>query len=241
MLFCIGFCYYLLSFIFKNSILVDRHIDLESHDLTEGILGELLGTHLEYGYLLIRYCGEVVLVDVLLEVGVDILDAVLGDVVLVGINLGNDSIVLHASLALSLVNNDVDNAGNRDELCLNLLGVNILTVGEDDEVLLTAGNVDLTVLAELTVVAGLEVSVLGYSVSSCLLVLVVAEHYVATLNPDLTLAVFVRLVDLDLVYVTSGTYATGDNVVRMVARDDGCALGNAVAVEYLYTYSVKEG
>ena len=136
------------------SVLFNSHIDLESHDLTKGVLGELLVTNLENTYLLVRYCGEVVLINVLLEMCVDIGNAVLLDIILIGINLSNDGVVHKASLALSLVNYDIDNAGNCDELRLNLLGVNVLTVGENDEVLLSTGDVDRTLLAELTVVAG---------------------------------------------------------------------------------------
>ena len=118
---------------------VDRHIELKSHDLAKCVLGELGIANLENADLLVRNCGAVVVVNVLLQMCLDIGDVVLLDILVIGIDLGNDCVVLHTSLALTLVNDDVDDTGSCNELVFNLLGVNVLTVGEDDEVLFTSG------------------------------------------------------------------------------------------------------
>ena len=73
--------------------LVDGHINLKSHDLAQGILGELLGADAEKTDLLIGNGGLVVAVDVLLEVGVKILNLIRFEIVLVGVDLGNDGVV----------------------------------------------------------------------------------------------------------------------------------------------------
>ena len=66
-------------------LLVDRHIELESEDLTKGVLRELLGSDLEDSDLLIGDSRLVVFVDVALKILLDVLDAVLLHEVVVGI------------------------------------------------------------------------------------------------------------------------------------------------------------
>ena len=73
--------------------LVDGHIHFAAQDLAKGVLRELLFTDSEQADLLIGDGGLVVVVNIGLEVRVHIGDAVLGEEVLVGIDLGNDGVV----------------------------------------------------------------------------------------------------------------------------------------------------
>ena len=109
-------------------ILVDGHINLSSEDLTEGILGEFLVADLEKTYLLIGYCGLIVLVDELLEVALKVGDPLLFKESLIGEYFCNDGVVCKTSLGLALVNDDLNEAGSCGKGVLDLLGVNVLTV-----------------------------------------------------------------------------------------------------------------
>ena len=224
--------------LFYFSDLVYAHVELKSHYLTKSILGEFLGTNLENAYLLVGNGVYVIGINELLEVSINVGDTIFLHVFLVGEYLCYNGIVVRAATALTLVHDNVDKTGNCSELALDLLGIYVLTVGENDKVLLSTGNVDLAARTKLAVVTRSEVSVGSDSFSCRLGILEVTEHYVRALSPDLTFAILVRLVDLDLIDREMRSNATGDSFVRAVARDDRRALGNAVAVKYLYTYAV---
>ena len=212
-------------------ILVDSHIDLESCDLAEGVLGEGCGSDLENTDLLIGNGGLVVLVDKGLDMSLYVLNAVCLDIVLVGEDLGDDRVVRETSLALTLVNNDVENAGGGNESVFDLLGIYVLAVREDDEVLLTSRDEEDAVLALLAVVTGAEEAVLGECLCGLLGIIVVAEHYVRTLDADLALAVLIGIENEDLIAVKGSTDTALNVIERAVYRNDGGALCDAVAVE----------
>ena len=100
----------------------------------------------------------IVFIDIGLQMCLDIGDAVLFDIVLVGIDLGDDGIVHDTALGLTLIDDDIENTGCCDQLVFDFLGIDILAVGENDEVLLSAGDGQNIVLIKTSVVAGVEVA-----------------------------------------------------------------------------------
>ena len=161
----------------------------------------------------------------------DIGNVILLDILVIGINLCNDCVVLHTSLALTLVNDDIDYAGSCNELVFDFFGINVLTVGENDEILFTSGNIENIVFVKLTVVTGFEVTVLSDRILGCGFILKVTQHYVGTCYPNFALAILVGLVDLNGVNIQNVTYTAAYGVSTAVNRNNGSALGNAVAVE----------
>ena len=113
---------------------VDRHIDLEAHDLAEGVFREFRPADLEDRDLLVRNRLPVERVNVRFEVCFNVGNAVLFQIVLVGIDFRDDGIVRYAAFALPFVNDDVENAGRCREFVFDLFRVNILAVGENDQV-----------------------------------------------------------------------------------------------------------
>ena len=71
-------------------MLVDRLIDIESRDLTGGILDELLLTDLDQSYLLVGCHMGVCDLDVFVEVFLYVNNAVVLELLVVGEYLGND-------------------------------------------------------------------------------------------------------------------------------------------------------
>ena len=98
----------------------------------------------------------------------NIYDIVLLDILIIGINLGNDCVVLNATLALSLVDDDLKDTGSCDQLVFNFLGIYVFAVGENDEVLLSAGDGQNIVLVKTSVVAGVEVAVFADGICRCI-------------------------------------------------------------------------
>ena len=78
----------------------------------------------------------------LVEVFLDVNDAVVLELLVVGEDLGNDNFLIGVLLALARVNNYLENAADARDLGLDFLGIYVLTVREDDEVLLTARDVE---------------------------------------------------------------------------------------------------
>ena len=112
----------------RLKMLIYCHIDLSSEDLTKGILGEFLVSDLEKTYLLIGNGGLVILVDELLEVALEIGDALLFKESLIGIDLTNDGIERKTSPRLALVNYDLNETLRCRKRILDFLRVNVLTV-----------------------------------------------------------------------------------------------------------------
>ena len=90
---------------------INGHIDLEAHDLAQGVLREFLCANLEVHDLLKGNGVFIVFIDIGLQMCLDIGDAVLFDIVLVGIDLGDDGIVHDAALGLTFIDDDIENAG----------------------------------------------------------------------------------------------------------------------------------
>ena len=124
-------------------ILVNRLIDLESGDLLRGILREFLVTDLYLAYLLV---GNVLLVDLddsLVEILLCIINVVHSKCIEVGIYLGNDNLLLRIGLALAGIYNDLVYAVDTLDVGLDLFGIYVLSVREDNEVLESAGDTGL--------------------------------------------------------------------------------------------------
>ena len=220
---------------------VDGHIQLEAHDLAQGVLGEVLLADLQDGDLLVGHRRLVVGIDVGLEVCLRVGNAVLLHVVLVREDLSDDGVVRDAAAALALVDDDILHAGDGDQLVLDLLGVDVLAVREDDEVLLAAGDVEDVVLVQLAIVAGAEVAVVVEGVLGGSLVLVVAQHDVRASDADLALAVLVGVANHDGVDIEHGADTAPHHAAAAVDGDDGRALGDAVAVEGRDADGLEEG
>ena len=146
-------------FCFPFFKLIDCGIDLEAKDLSEGILREFLVTDLKNTYLLIRNCGAVIRINVGLKMSLEVLNIILGNVIGIGINLCNDGVIRNASLGMALVNYYIKNAGSGNKLVFDLLGINVLSVRENDKVLDSTGDVYFTVRTEFTNISRMEEAV----------------------------------------------------------------------------------
>ena len=144
------------------------------------------------------------------------------------------------SAALPADNHALGNLIHRREVFLNLLGEDIFAVFEDNDRLLSAGDVNIPLAVEIAEVTRAEPTVVGEGGSGGRLILVVAEHDVLALDADFAVAVGRDVVKLDL--AAGQRNADGGRVVEhiVVGADQRRALGDAVAVDERDADAVKE-
>ena len=146
--------------LFYKFLSINSFIDLESLNLLGGVLFELLLSDFNLAYGLV---GNVLLVDLLhrvLKILLRILDIVKRKGIEVGEYFRNDNLLRRIALALACVNYYLTNTVNTLNIGLDLLGINVLAVREDDEVLKSARDIEPAVLIKLTEVACLKEAVL---------------------------------------------------------------------------------
>ena len=126
------------------------------------------------------------------------------------------------------------------DVIFDLLGVDVLAVCEDDDVLLAARDDELSALVHRAVVAGGEPAVLGQDLRGRLGLLVIAEHDDVALHADLADALGRDVVKAEL--DAGQDAADGVPVVEIVAvrGDEGRAFGDAVAVDEVDADRVEE-
>ena len=163
---------------------------------------------------------------------------------LIGIDLANDGVEGDATTALTLVNYDINESGSCAERILDLLGIYVLTVRENDNVLESTCDVEDSVACRSDLHAACvtctEEAVLGECLGISLIILVVTKHNVGTLNLNLTLAGVVCICNTALNDGKNGTNTLGNDVVIVVYRKDRSALGNTVTVKNLNADTVEE-
>ena len=167
-------------------------------------------------YVALQFCFERFLAFLFQKLGVD--------------NALNGKAFLFAKLVSVGINDIFENVGDTADIILKLLGIDILTVAEDDDVLLTAGDHNLTLLGKLAVVTGTEIAVLGEYLLGSFLVLVIAEHYDIALNADFALVILVGLVDANVNASHREADSLGIVYKVVVDRNERRAFGDTVAV-----------
>ena len=168
----------------------------------------------------------------------NVLDLQLRDLFRIAIDLGAES-AFRTLFVKHRRNDDLGDIRDALNIILDLLGVNVLAVGEDDEVLLTSRDDELTALVDGTVVAGVEFSV-DEDLCGLLGVLVVAEHDRITLDCDLAQTVLVHILNGDI--DAGKRNACRFKIIEIVAvcGYERRAFGDAVAVYQCDSDAVEE-
>lgn len=123
----------------------------------------------------------------------------------------------------------LDDVGVLLELKLDFGGVDVLAVGEDDDLLGATGDVEAALVVETSEVARVEPAFVVEDGSRLLGTVVIALHHIGTLDAD-----FAVLED-DLLGGEGFAHRAGDDVVGTRERDHGCALGHTVTFEQVET------
>jgi hypothetical protein len=90
-------------------------------------------------------------------------------------------------------------------MLLQLLGENILTVGKNNKILFSSGNIYKSFVINISKVTGSEPTVLCYNLSGSLGVVEIPHHNVVTLNHYLAGSLALGSVDLNLASGNGGS------------------------------------
>ena len=213
---------------------VNGFINFESCDLSRGVLGEFLVSQLDSANGFVGGVFTVNALDFPLKVGFQIVDSLCFQPFMVGVYFGNDNLLGGIVFMHALVDNDLVYAADALDIALDFLGVDILTVRENDEIFHAAGDVEPLIaveLSDITDVTGVEVAVLIDNLTGGFFIFKVAEHNVGAAVTDFTFAFFIGSVDFDLAADDGETDRAVFAAFIAVAGDERCTFGNAVAVE----------
>ena len=196
--------------------------DLFGRGLFERILTDIAGGNFGVGRKLLVFGGND-----LIERSLDIIDAVDLGIFVIGIDLDRDAV----SLAVS---DDVLNQSLTVKFILDQLGRDVFSVAEDDQVLLAAGQIEISVLIHVAQVTGAQPAVFRDGFSREFGVIDVSHHHRGALDLDLS----VHEADLTAAH---GSADRGDlvHVAIVRSRNLGRTLGHAVALGSDHTQLVQ--
>ncbi len=213
-------------------------VDLEALDLAQGVLRKFGAADAEKIDLPIGDGGAVVRVRYAAEVRVQVLVGE-GEEFLGRVDLRHDGVTGRIVLSDALVHDDLRDAALGAEKRLDLLGVDVLSVREDDEILRPAREDEPARLVEASDVPRAEVALRVEGVGGLLRHPVITEHDVLALDADFPVALGIGVGDLQ--GKTGERKADGARGIELIAiaGDERGALGDAVAVDDIDAVVVK--
>ena len=153
------------------------------------------------------------------------------DRLLIRINLGDDHLALLVRAALARVNDDFLYGIEIADFGLDLFGVHILSVAEDNEIFETPRNEDPSLTVDAPVIARMKIAVAVDGPGRSFRILIVAEHDIRSLDADFPFAVRIGIVNPDILVEDRNSYAPVLLQEVPVTGHKRCAFRNAVAVQ----------
>ena len=133
-----------------------------------------------------------------------------------------------ADFTVSFIHHDILHPVNGHELCFQFFGIDVFTVAEDDQIFGAAGDIQISVLIQISQIPGAEPSVFRDHLCGRLGILVISQHHTIAFYKDL--AVF------DFCGHTGDRFSHGAKPVSsgVIARNKRCAFRKTVSLEHVY-------
>ena len=121
------------------------------------------------------------------------------------------------------------------KVSFDLFRINVLSVRENYQILLSSGYIYPSFFIELSVVTCMEEAILVEDLCCRFRIVIISEHHIRSLHADLSLSVFIRVVDLYTACKDRSTHAARLAVLISVSRDQRGTFCDSVSVKDGYS------